>query len=77
MRPTDDDQCGPPCQTFEVRQGIAPPQSHNYVEVYYRQAFDVQEFHDVVLSHGAIPLPVLQAVVHAWIDARLSKERVR
>ncbi|SHE45850.1 DUF885 domain-containing protein [Thermomonas hydrothermalis] len=32
--------------------------------------FDVRTFHDVVLGQGALPLPVLQAQVRAWIAAR-------
>ncbi|HUH08016.1 MAG TPA: DUF885 domain-containing protein, partial [Egibacteraceae bacterium] len=30
-------------------------------------AFDISEFHDVVLRHGALPLGVLSGVVHDWI----------
>ncbi len=32
--------------------------------------FDVREFHGVVLSEGAVPLPVLAQVVSRWIDER-------
>ncbi|MCL6619529.1 MAG: DUF885 family protein [Thermomonas hydrothermalis] len=32
--------------------------------------FDVRAFHDVVLGQGALPLPVLQTQVRAWIAAR-------
>jgi uncharacterized protein (DUF885 family) len=30
--------------------------------------FDYRKFHDVVLGGGALPLPVLQARVHRWIE---------
>lgn len=32
--------------------------------------FDIREFHDVVLSIGDSPLPVLEATVGAWIQAK-------
>lgn len=32
--------------------------------------FDVRDFHGVVLSEGAVPLPVLAHVVSRWIDER-------
>jgi uncharacterized protein (DUF885 family) len=31
--------------------------------------FDIRAFHDVVLGEGAIGLPILRSVVHAWIEA--------
>ena len=30
--------------------------------------FDVREFHDVVLSSGSIPLPVLETKIQRYID---------
>lgn len=31
------------------------------------EAFDIKQFHDVVLGAGAIPLPILEKRVHAWV----------
>lgn len=36
-------------------------------------AFDLKAFHDVVLSGGALPLPVLEQQVDAWIASRKAK----
>ena len=30
--------------------------------------FDLKEFHDVILRHGAIPLALLEKIVNKWID---------
>ena len=30
--------------------------------------FDLRAFHDVLLGHGAVPLPVLDRVIGEWID---------
>jgi uncharacterized protein (DUF885 family) len=32
--------------------------------------FDYRAFHDTVLGSGALPMPVLQAKVHRWIEAQ-------
>ncbi len=34
--------------------------------------FDWGEFHDVVLTHGSIPLPLLEQLVNDWIAAKLA-----
>jgi uncharacterized protein (DUF885 family) len=31
--------------------------------------FDLRAFHDVVLGNGAVPLPVLEEQVHAWMSS--------
>jgi uncharacterized protein (DUF885 family) len=32
--------------------------------------FDYRTFHDTVLGGGSLPIPVLEAKVHRWIDAQ-------
>jgi uncharacterized protein (DUF885 family) len=35
------------------------------------EAFDIREFHDVLLSDGAKPLPVLEAKFELWLAASM------
>jgi uncharacterized protein (DUF885 family) len=37
--------------------------------------FDVRRFHDVLLGSGAVPLPVLEANVHDYINATLTQKK--
>jgi uncharacterized protein (DUF885 family) len=32
--------------------------------------FDLRSFHDAVLANGAVPLPVLEEQIRAWIASR-------
>ncbi len=35
------------------------------------ERFDLRGFHDELLRHGAVPLPVLEGIVERWVAARL------
>jgi uncharacterized protein (DUF885 family) len=34
------------------------------------EAFDIREFHDVVLKQGALPLATLESIVDRWINSK-------
>jgi uncharacterized protein (DUF885 family) len=33
-------------------------------------SFDIKGFHDQMLTHGAMPLPMLTTTVEEWIESR-------
>ena len=35
--------------------------------------FNIREFHDTILNHGQMPLPVMERVVDDWIEAKLEE----
>jgi uncharacterized protein (DUF885 family) len=37
------------------------------------ERFDIRRFHNAVLDHGALPLPVLQRVLDEWVAAEASR----
>ncbi|KFU78105.1 DUF885 domain-containing protein [Amycolatopsis lurida] len=38
------------------------------------KSFDIRDFHDVVLRHGQVPLPVLGDIVREWVDGTRRRE---
>ncbi len=40
------------------------------------KSFDIRAFHDQILLHGALPLPILEAEVDRWIDSRSGRAQV-
>jgi uncharacterized protein (DUF885 family) len=45
-------------------------QLRNMAESELNQKFDLREFHDVLLTSGALPLDVLEAMVKTWVENR-------
>ncbi len=37
-------------------------------------AYDIRDFHDVAIGKGAMPLPILEAEVDAYIRAKLKQD---
>ena len=60
-----------PAQALAYRLGYeAMWEQRRKAEAALGDAFDVRDYHDVVLSDGAKPLPVLSAKVDRWISTR-------
>lgn len=38
-----------------------------------KEAFNIAEFHDLILANGSVPLSILETQVENWIDAKTSK----
>lgn len=45
---------------------------HNRAETKLGTKFDLRAFHNEVLSHGSVPLDVLEGAVNRWIAAQLN-----
>ena len=39
-----------------------------YAETELGEKFSLQDFHDVVLQDGAMPMDILEDVVYSWVD---------
>jgi uncharacterized protein (DUF885 family) len=61
-----------PAQALAYRLGYEKHwELRNRAEEKLGDGFDIREYHEVVLSDGAMPLPVLEAKVDRWIDSQL------
>ncbi len=36
-------------------------------------AFDIKEFHNIVLGNGVVPIGILENVVDEWIESKLNE----
>lgn len=44
----------------------------SYAKAELGEAFDIREFHDVILGNGAIPLAVLKELIESWVGRKKS-----
>ena len=57
-----------PGQAVSYKIGMLKMQElRQYAETELGENFSLKDFHDVVLQDGAMPMDVLQDVVHDWV----------
>ena len=62
-----------PGQALSYKTGqIVMWELRRHAEAELGDDFDIKAFHDVVLSAGAVSLPLLEERVHAWVRSRAS-----